>query len=149
MRTRIFIPVALFSVFGLAACSSYRPMAHLVVYNNSDSGTPIDVSITHRTKGTVNQTIHTTLKPGLQELDPRHFSRGAYDVTAEANNGLVSVKKNMVLDTDRWVIITYTYHDSANIQKSYGYVDTAVLKKINGKYAGLDMYIENRKPPTL
>lgn len=149
MRMRISIPAALFSVFVLAACGSSRPMAHLFAYNNSDSGTPIDVSITRHTKGTANQTIHATLKPGLQELDSRNFSKGTYDVAAEANNGLVSVKKNMVLDSDRWVIITYTYHDSANIQKSYGYVDTAVLKKINGKYAGLDMYIENRKLPTL
>lgn len=149
MRTRIYIPVALFAVFVLTACSSSRPMAHLIAYNNSDSGTPIDVSITCHTKGTAYQTIHTTLKPGLQELNSRYFSKGAYNVAAEANNGLVSVKKNMVLDSDRWVIITYTYHDSASIQKSYGYVDTTVLKKINGKYAGLDMYIENRKLPTL
>ncbi len=34
-----------------------------------------------------------------------------------------------------------------SIQRKYGYVDTSLMKKVNGKYTGPDMYNENRKPP--
>ena len=148
MRMRLLIPFALF-LFVFAACSSYRPMAHVIVYNNSDTGIPINVSISHRNGESRAQTVNTVLRPGFQELDARKFSKGSYHITAAANNGTVAIQKNLALDTDRWIIITYNYSDSLNLQRTYGYVDTAMLKKINGKYAGLDMYIENRKPPTI
>jgi len=34
-----------------------------------------------------------------------------------------------------------------SIQRKYSYEDTSLMKKVNGKYTGLNMYNENRKPP--
>ncbi len=72
-----------------------------------------------------------------------------YAISAETSNGVVSSTKKVSFDSDRWIIINFMHDDSLNIQRKYGYVDTSVLKKINGKYTGLDMYAESRRPPTL
>lgn len=149
MRTRVLFPVTLFCAVVFSACGLSRPMAHLIINNESGMDIPLNVSITSNIKGEPGETINNTIKPGLQELDTRKFPKGAYSITAATNNSLISVKKSLSLDTDKWIMITYTHNDSMNIQKKYGYVDTSLLKKVNGKYTGLDMYIENRKPPTL
>jgi hypothetical protein len=46
-------------------------------------------------------------------------------------------------------MVTYIHEDSLTIQKKFGIVDTGMLKKVEGKYTGIDMYIENRRPPNL
>jgi len=149
MRTRVLFSIALFCVFAFVACSSSRPMAHLIINNESGSQIPLNVSITHTNNGASVRTINNIAQPGLQELEAGRFSKGTYSVSAETNNGFVAVKKDVSFDTDRWIIITYIYNDSLNIQKKYGYVDTSLLKKINGKYAGINLYSETRRPPSL
>jgi len=145
MRTRVLFPATLFCVC-IIACTSSRTTAHLIVFNESGRDIPLNVSITNTNNRAPVRTINNIIKPGIQELDAISFSKGAYSLRAEANNGFVSVNKNLSFDTERWIIINYIHDDSLNIQKKYGYVDTAMLKKINGKYTGLDMYSETRKP---
>lgn len=148
IRIRVLVFIGMPILMGLIACSSTRPAAHLLLYNNSETPTPVSVNISKPDHTTV-KSLTSNLAPGLQELNLGRFSKGNYLITATTNNGQVSVKKNLSLDDDRWVIINYSQQDSLKIQKVYGYVDTAVLKKINGKYAGIDLYTESRRPPGL
>lgn len=149
MLTHAFIVAALFCAAVSLSCSPSRPMAHLIINNESGTAIPISLSIArvNETAGAI--TISNIIKPGLQELPAGRFAKGAYLVTASANNGLISINKTLSFDADRWIIINYTHDDSLSIQKKYSYVDTSLLKKVNGKYTGLDMYIENRRPPSL
>ncbi len=149
MRKRILIPAALSCVSLLfAACSASRPTAYLIVNNDSDKEVPLTVSISGNDRNSM-KTITHTIKPGLQELTPEKFSKGSYSISAEADHGAVTIKKQLSLDSDRWIMISFLHDDSLNIQKRYGIVDTSVLRKINGKYTGLDLYSENRRPPSL
>jgi hypothetical protein len=133
----------------LGACSASRPAAHVIINNESNQELPIELSIIKKHDGSTRHTVTKTLKPGLQEIAFRKFPKGAYAVTVKAHDGLIHTQQPLALDTDRWVMITYMHNDSLTIQKRFGYVDTQNLKKINGKYTGLELYIENRCPPNL
>ncbi|MES2331532.1 MAG: hypothetical protein V4539_18145 [Bacteroidota bacterium] len=147
MRTRILIPIALSL---LAACSVSRPTAHVIINNDSDKDIPLNLSISNkRDKNQSPKVFSSNIKPGLQELAPEKLPKGFYAVSAETGNGLVTTTRDITFDSDRWIIINFMHNDSLNIQRKYGYVDTTMLKKINGKYTGMDMYTESRRPPTL
>lgn len=137
------------SLWLLQSCVSSRAVAHMIFYNNSDKEAPIRLSITKNNKNNPNKVILHTIQPGLQELKVGSFAKGAYSVTAEAANGNLVVTKPVSLDTERWIILNYTSADSLSIQKKYGYVDTSVLKKVDGRFTGIDIYSENRRPPSL
>lgn len=145
MRT----PYALFCMLLLAACSTSRPTAHVIVNNDSDRDIPLNLSISNKDKNGTHKTFRNTIKPGLQELAPEKLSKGMYAISAETGFGMLSSTKKVSFDSDRWIIINFMHADSMCIQRRYGYVDTALLKKVNGKYTGLDMYAESRRPPTL
>ncbi|MDB5210249.1 MAG: hypothetical protein JWQ30_1076 [Sediminibacterium sp.] len=146
MRTRILIPIALSL---LAACSASRPTAHVIINNDSDKDIPLNLSISNKKDmGQSPMVFNINIKPGLQEMAPEKLSRGFYSVSAETSNGLVSTSRNVNFDSDRWIIINFMHNDSLNIQRKYGFVDTTMLKKVNGKYTGMDMYSENRRPFT-
>lgn len=148
IRVRVFMFIAIALTMGLSACSTSRSAAHLLLYNNSEAATPVSIIIKKPDHTTV-KSFTNSLTPGLQELELGHFTKGNYLITASTNNGLVNITKNLSLDNERWVIINYSQDDSLKIQKIYGYIDTSVLKKINGKYTGIDLYTESRRPPTL
>lgn len=148
-RTSTFLGgILLLSGWLLQSCAS-RSQAHMILYNDSDRETPIRLSITKNEKRSPNKIITHTLKPGLQEVEIGKFTKGAYSVTAETQNGEIFLTKPLSLDTERWIILNYTNGDSLAIQKKYGYVDTLAMKKIDGRYIGIDMYSENRRPPSL
>ncbi|MEO8172829.1 MAG: hypothetical protein ABI581_07090 [Sediminibacterium sp.] len=147
MLKRVLSPFALLCLVLFAACSASRPTAHVIVNNDSDRDIPLSLSISDE-DGT-QRILSNNIKPGLQELAPERLPKGMYSVCANTNNGLVTTRKRVSLDADRWIIINFMHADSMNIQRKYGYVDTSLLKKINGKYTGIDMYAENRRPPTL
>ena len=88
-------------------------------------------------------------KRGLQEIPVREFRKGIYALQINTHNGQQSKSLPLRLDSDRWVMVTYIHEDSLTIQKKFGIVDTGMLKKVAGKYSGIDMYIENRRPPNL
>lgn len=137
------------SLWLLQSCVSSRPAAHMIFYNNSDKEASVRLSIRKSNKNTPHKVILHTLHPGLQELEVGRFAKGPYSVTAEAINSNLVVTKAVALDTERWIILNYTSDDSLNIQKKYGYVDTTVLKKVDGRFTGIDIYSENRRPPSL
>jgi hypothetical protein len=149
MRLRVLIPVALSASLLFVACASSRPTAHLIINNDSNTDIPMNFVISEKGKKPNSKTISQTIKPGLQELDAEKFVKGAYTISAETNNGQVCIKQNLSLDADRWIIINYVHNDSLNIHKKYGYVDVAALKKIDSKYAGIDMYSSSRRPASL
>lgn len=137
------------SIWLLQSCISSRAVAHMIFYNNSDKEVPIRLSITKNNKSNPHKVLLHTIQPGLQELEVGSFAKGAYSVTAETADGNLVVTKPVSLDTERWIILNYTSADSLSIQKKYGYVDTTVLKKVYGRFTGIDIYSENRRPPSL
>jgi hypothetical protein len=149
MRTRVLTSFALLCILLFAACSASHPTAHVIINNDSDRDLPLNLSISNNEKNGTQKTFTSNIKPGLQELSPEKFPKGMYAVCAQTSNGTVSSTKTVSFDSDRWIIINFMQADSLNIQRKYGYVDTSLLKKVNGKYTGLDMYAENRRPPTL
>ena len=149
MRTRVLTPLSLSCLLLLAACSASRPTAHVIINNDSDRDIPLNLSISNDDKSGSQKSFSSNIKPGLQELSPGKLSRGMYAISAETSDGVVTSTKKVSFDSDRWIIINFMHADSLCIQRKYGYVDTSLLKKINGKYTGLDMYAESRRPPTL
>jgi hypothetical protein len=149
MRTRVLTPFALSCLLLFAACSASHPTAHVIINNDSDRDIPLNLSISNNDKNSTQKIFSNNIKPGLQELAPEKLSKGMYAICAQTSNGQISSTKQVSFDSDRWIIINFMHADSLNIQRKYGYVDTFLLKKINGKYTGLDMYAESRRPPTL
>ncbi len=149
MRTSVLTPFAFLAAFVLDACSTSRPVAHLIINNDSQQSIPIKLSVISENSGTTHATINQTLAPGLQEISAGRFAKGMYQVLVTTADGQVSSSKKVSLDAERWIIINYTSNDSLSIYKKYGYVDTSLLKKIDGRYTGIDMFTENRRLPTL
>ncbi len=147
---RLCIFLSLFTVFTLAGCHVSRPTAYVIINNESVDRTPVNMSIALHDRKTGKDILQqTTIQPGLQFIPGKKYKKGTYNITVGANDGALNIKHPITLDTDRWIIINYTLGDSANIMKTYGYLDTASHKKINGRYANLDMYVEYRRPPNL
>ena len=149
MRLRVLSFITLSVSVLSVACTVSRPTAHLIINNDSNTEIPMNLVIAPKNDKKAAKTISQTIKPGLQQLNPEKFAKGSYIISAQTNNGQICNKQNLSLDSDRWIIINYIHNDSLGIYKKYGYVDTSVLKKIDGKYAGLDMYSGSRKPASL
>jgi hypothetical protein len=145
MNTRVLC-IALFVCLSLASCFSSRVTTHWIVNNYSDKDVSLNLNVSKSSSTRFKTKVHT-IKPGLQELAPEMFSKGTYSIIAATTD--VSKSSSLRLDSDTWVIINFTNADSARIERTYGYVDTNTLKKTNGKYTGLDIYTETRKPPVL
>lgn len=142
--------VYLFGVYAcLLSCTASRPAAYVIINNESSETIPIDLLIYNQHEGKQKERISHSVRPGLQHIPVKKFPKGSYSVEVKANAGVISKKYPLALDTDRWIMITYMNDDSTGIQKKYGYVDTTDLKKINGKYTGINLYVENRRPPNL
>lgn len=92
IRIRVFVFIAMPILMGLIACSTTRPAAHLLLYNNSETTTPVSVNIT-KPDNTAVKSLTGNLTPGLQELDLGRFAKGNYLITATTNNAQLSVKK--------------------------------------------------------
>ncbi|MFZ6022887.1 MAG: hypothetical protein ACOYVG_00355 [Bacteroidota bacterium] len=133
----------------LTACTIAKQSAHVIVNNESNEQISMQLVISDQVNGKTKEEINYSLRPGLQHVPVRKFPKGSYAIHVNANNGTVCKKYPLALDTDRWIMITYMQDDSLRLQKKYGYIDTSELKKINGKYAGLNLYVENRRPPNL
>lgn len=133
----------------LAACSIAKQSAYVIVNNESREQVSMQMVISDHKNGKTKQALNYSLKPGLHHVPARKFRKGAYDIHIKAKDGRVCKTSPLALDTDRWVMVTYMQDDSLQLQKKYGYIDTSELKKIDGKYAGLSLYVENRRPPNL
>lgn len=134
----------------LYSCSASKPTAHVIINNESSDGLPVEMNVSLvKDKSTNTILARTPLRPGLQFLPSKKIKKGSYFITVGANHDTLLLKQPLTLDTDRWIIITYTHKDSANIIKYHGILDTTHFKKINGKYANLDLYVESRRPPNL
>lgn len=150
MHSRISILFALICAVLLPAfIAAPRHAAHFIIYNDSNKETALNVSIRDPEKGNAVKTYSQIIKPGVQEFEAGKFAEGAYQVSVETVNGTVSLHKTISLDTERWIIINYTCNDSLSIVKKYGFVDTNLLKKMDGNYTGFDMFSDTRRPANL
>lgn len=141
---------ALFVIFCgcllFGSCMTSRYTTHWIVNNYSDTDISFNLSVVQSGSGH-NRTRTHTVKPGLREIGSDAFSKGTYSVVAATNE--VSKTSKLHIGSDTWVIINFTKEDSINIYRRFGYVDTSSLKKVNGKFTGVDIYNETRKPPML
>lgn len=133
----------------LLSCKAYRPVTYLVFNNESKEKIDFSIVMNDREKNKSLSPRQYQAKPGLQEIPVTEFKRGIYALQINTHNGQQSKSLPLRLDSDRWVMVTYIHEDSLTIQKKFGFVDTGMLKKVSGKYTGIDMYIENRRPPNL
>ena len=149
MRSRKQMMYVLIVSISLAACNVAKQSAHVIVNNESGDEVPMHLIISNQENGKTKQEVYYSLKPGLQQMPVQKLPKGSYAIEVNTNSGTVFKKHSLALDTDRWIMVTYMQEDSLRLQKRYGYVDTSELKKINGKYTGLNLYVENRRPPNL
>lgn len=149
MRIHKQFMYVLTAAISLAACNVAKQSAHVIVNNESNEEISMQLVFSNQEDGKTRENLSYSLKPGLQHVPVRKFPKGSYAIQVNANNGTVCKKYPLALDTDRWIMVTYMQDDSLRLQKKYGYIDTSELKKINGKYAGLNLYVENRRPPNL
>jgi hypothetical protein len=151
MARNLYRFVALVAAFSIGACSSSRPTAHIIINNENSYNTPINLSVSLSDKNEVVKEIVSgvSVQPGLQFIPGKKYKKGTYHLMVGTNNGDIHIKHPITLDTDRWIIINYLLGDSSSIVKTYGYLDTTSFKKVNGRYANLDVYIDNRRPPNL
>jgi hypothetical protein len=146
---RFYKILPLLTTICLLSCKSYKPVTYVVFNNESKEKIDFNIVVNNRDKNKVLSPIKHQAKPGLQEIPVTQFKRGQYSLQIHTHNGQQSKVLPLRLDSDRWVMVTYINEDSLAIQKKFGFVDTGILKKIGGKYTGIDMYIENRRPPNL
>lgn len=144
MSTRVFF-VAFCGCLLLGSCMTARYTTHWIVNNYSDTDVSFNLSVGHGSGHSRTKTH--TVKPGLREIGSDAFSKGTYSLVAATNE--VSKTSKLHVGSDTWVIISFTKEDSVNIYRRFGYVDTSLLKKVNGKFTGVDIYNETRKPPML
>lgn len=133
----------------LLACKSYKPITYVVFNNESKEKIDFEIVVSDKAKNKTHSPVKHQAKPGLQEIPIAQFKRGQYSFQIQTHDGQQSKVLPLRLDSDRWVMVTYINEDSLTIQKKFGFVDTGILKKNAGKYTGIDMYIENRRPPNL
>lgn len=133
----------------LLSCKASRPVTYVVFNNESKEKIDFSIVMNDREKNKNLSPKQYQARPGLQEIPIREFKKGIYALQINTHNGRQSKSLPLRLDSDRWVMVTYIHEDSLIIQKKFGIVDTGMLKKVEGKYTGIDMYIENRRPPNL
>lgn len=153
MRNRYLQPAIVICIFlsTMCACRSSKPTAYVIIHNENSDPKAVNVSIAMNETGE-QKPLHQTelaLQPGLQFLPGIKYKKGNYKLTVGTKDGSFSITQPISMDTDRWIIINYAHGDSVNIVKNYGYLDPDKFKVVNGKYANLDMYVENRRPPNL
>lgn len=149
MRAIVSFAFMISCLWLLSACGGFRPAANLVINNESNTAVPLQIAISKKGSNTPSHTITESIAPGIQQIAAGRFAKGQYEVTASLTNGAVTLTRPVSLDTDRWIIINYISSDSLSIQRKYGYVDTAFVKKTDDRYTGIDIFSENRLLPTL
>lgn len=150
MRTIVlFFALLITSSCILSACGGIRPSAHFIINNESEASVPMTVSITQKDHSSPAHLLTQSMQPGIQQIPAGKFKKGMYQVTASVNGDSPVQTKSLSLDADRWIIINYINSDSLGIQRKYGYVDPMLMKKMGDRYAGIDIFSENRLPPTL
>lgn len=145
-----------FTVFAcfltVAGCRASRPVAYIIINNDNAAKTPVNISVSlHGPNTPIGKQIlsQAAVQPGLQFIPGKKYKKGTYSLYVSTPDGNLNIHHPLTLDSDRWIIINYTLGDSSNIVRTYGYLDTTSFKKINERYANLDLYIENRRPPNL
>lgn len=144
----IFRKLLVLFLVGLAftSCLTPRYTTHWIVNNDSDKEVSLKMNI-GRQESRNSRTRTFKIRPGLQEVGAESFSKGVYSLVAAS--GEVSKASRLYVTSDVWVIINYTEMDSAQLLHKYGIIDMEMLQKKDGKYTGVSISTEMRKPPVL
>jgi hypothetical protein len=132
------------------SCSSSKPTAWVIFNNQNSEGKPVEMTLVCKNeKGGNSLLTKQVIRPGLQSFPGFSIKKGKYEFAVTANNNLVGCSKVIMVDSDRWIFVSYIQSDSVKLNKSYGYWDLTAFTKINHEYAGLDMFFQSRKPANL
>ena len=150
MSLRKYGPLWLICFLFMSATGSSKHTVWVIINNASSDRQPVDIKLNIIDQKEVSTVIAEQQIPaGIRQLPEKKYKEGVYQVSAGAGNGQLWFTRPFTLDSERWILINYIREDSANIIKSHGYLDTTVFKKINGLYATLNIYVENRRPAGL
>ncbi len=151
MKRTLFHFGILLPAFFSIGCRTTRPAAHIIINNENAYQQPVNLTVSMHNNNDASKEllVSKTVQPGLQIIPGKKYRKGTYELNIGTDDGNLNIKHPITLDTDRWIIINYLLGDSSSIVKTYGYLDTTSFKKVNGRYANLDVYIDNRRPPNL
>ncbi len=143
-----------FGLLVILVCLSFsvgsKHAAWIIIHNSGKGGSPVDIRVDLLDKNegiALHAELH--LAPGIKELPEKKVKDGSYLLTVSANNALLQTSHPITFDSDRWIIINYVEEDSTAIIKSIGFIDATRYKKVNGKYASIQLYADNRRPANL
>ena len=136
----------------LASCNSPKPTAYFFISNTSDSKKLINIKVTIDTISVFNDTIkYSNIAPDLQYTPDLRLPKGKYIIRVFADSAKAFAEKQLNLDNDRWVFISYSYKppiDTVEAQslKNFG-IDTTFLKEqIRGSPPTVIIHIMDKEP---
>lgn len=151
MSASIMKPIGLLvSLVCLSFSVGSRHTAWIIIHNSGKSGNVVDIRVDLLDKNEgVALHAEQQVAPGIKELPEKKVKDGPYLLSVSANNALLQSSHPVTFDSDRWIIINYIEEDSATIIKSEGFIDANRYKKVNGKYASIQLYADSRRPANL
>lgn len=131
----------------------FYPTAFFVVSNNSRDKTPVDIQIKIGGRNVFNDLIHySAIRPDLQYATSISLSKGKYNIFITADSGKVNLRQPIMLDSDRWIFITYGYNalnDSLqgdSLIKNFGYDSRYMNTKLPEPPPKVGIYITDKEP---
>jgi hypothetical protein len=125
----------------------FQPTAYFFISNESQDRKAVDIEVKLAGQTVYGDTIKwTTIRPDLQYTPYQSVSKGKYTITVIADSGRVKMTQPIMLDSDRFIFITYTYTapiDSTTVIKMYGFPDP---EKLKGQEPKVGIYITDKEP---
>ena len=129
------------------SCQFFHPTVHFFIINKSEDRKAIDINIKLGGQSVFNDTIKfTNIRPDLQYTARKSFKKGRYTILVTADNGKVQIKQPIMLDSDKFIFVTYSYKatvDSTTLIKKLGF---PFAEKLKGQEPKIEIYIANEKP---
>lgn len=131
----------------VTSCRLFQPTAYFFISNQSQDRKAVDIEVKLAGQTVYGDTIKWTDKrPDLQYTPYHSVSNGKYTIIVTADSGRVKVTQPIMLDTDKFIFITYNYAapvDSATLIKKYGFVYPERLK---GQEPKVGIFITDKEP---
>ncbi len=129
------------------SCRFFQPTAHFFIINESQDKKAINISVTLGGQSVFDDTIkYTNVRPGLQYTPSKTLTKGKYMITVIADSGKVQVRQPLMLDSERFIFVTYSYKapvDSTTLIKKFGF---PFADKLKGQEPKIGIYITDKEP---